>query len=240
MIASLTGVPRVSFIEIRQFFREACPANFLHASSRYPKGYAILKPDVVTALITDRFAYCDSWSAFDAVHDRLTASDAVYHVLVHGDETSLHEHQVALHYRGEWTIDDVRGLIAKRRGCIGRPTRAHDMEHAASAPMRQVSFLQLVYPLFYRVADKAERTALQSQVYSFLAGRAKRPVTNIRKLDMLLASPTASQLREAVAHARQHGLEPAIVAYPQVDPYALRFVHSTAVNKPAKRKRGAV
>lgn len=205
MIKLVVGVPHIPFLEVLMLFNEIVGSPLIHLdASRYGSKVRAYtwEPDHRKTTLSCRFVYAATLPDLAVTEPLLAASKQSYVVLVGGDGVTLHEHKVAVFPRPTLSKDDVLYLnnVPYPQELIYEPLERHlDLAKAVYENLAAPSILQLVHTLFYRILDKTQRAQCQASTYRYLCGDlSKPPVSGVNKLDGILRSDEAKELRDQV------------------------------------------
>lgn len=203
MIKMRVGVPHIPFIEVAILFeRLQLPIVHLNTALYKASGIKVWSPDSGESKETGiTFVYAGSMTDLEMAEPKMAVSKRTYVVLVGGDPVTLQEYSIPAYPKAHLDPADVMFM-----GDASMPqvmeltplTRHVDAAAQVYASKSHASILQAVLTLFYRVADKSERAVCQETTFRYLTGAsAKPPITGVKKLDQILASQAAADLRTA-------------------------------------------
>jgi len=236
MIRYVLGTPFLSLTDCRILVNDM-GLPLVHVSDAHPGGAKLLKPEANCAFTPDYVAFADGLEVFHAYSDRLASSRNSFVVFVHDAVSMLQDFAVPLHIRPDMTRADLLTIMSNGDVNFNGLTRAHDSYAAALLPMSTESFVQKLYPAFYRITDKATRVQTQQEVYAYLYGLTKRPpVTGVQIIDNTVRGAHGVAIRSASIVYRASGLQAAMAAFPTVDDHTLNYVKAQATKTTPKRK----
>lgn len=238
MIALLFVAPSLSCLQMVAFLSEVCKVSVMHVQrGSYEGGYLIRRPRKVRRVSGPKVRFVVSPTIRDlgSVYEALGADENRYIVIA----TDSVEHQLnyglTLYPHKTFSQDAVMDMVGKAvNGDFSTSTVP-----AVLAPERDVSedvhsvisvaksFIQLSYPLLYRI-PKADREPVQLGFVKFLCGRGPWSDCRVSALNELMKSKDAAELRKACSFGYRTSVEEALKKFPAVPESDVRYIVSRA------------
>lgn len=223
MLAALLYAPDLSFLDVMLAHRMH-GVSFLHVSLRYPSRGHYYKSTTVTAPSPYLVVYADGLSAFKVVSNKLQTRPNRFAVLLH-ETPSVAERLGLPTFAGRVASPADIAAAVRKHPFTGLQEPSADPYEECLAPMKQESFVQKLYPAFYRITNKDARIAAQRTVYSYLAGNvARAPVIGINLIDSAIRGPVGQAIRAACILQRTIPQDQVLLKFPGVDDHTLNYV----------------
>lgn len=234
MIRHVFGVPSVGLVDALFAF-ESAGLPLAHLTRKSSTGFNVHLPSFRAVYAPDVFLFVDDFQHLRRKLPALLGARKTFILLLAVPTSTLKEFSVPI-LSVPLTRDALVGLLTQA-GEVKALLQTQSLSDLAEQPMRKASFVQRLYPAFYRILDKAARTEAHQKVYAYLSGASRvKPTTGIALIDTTIASPVADRVRQACAHASRTSVDDALRVFPDVDEHTLNYVVSQ-VNKHAKKPR---
>lgn len=235
MIRQVLGDPYLSLLTCTAV-TNAVGLPLVHVSDNYTSGAIMISPETQSAFVPDYVALADSLEVFNAYMPRLTKSRNSFLVFVVDALSVLNDFALPIQTM-PLTATRLVELLSVGTCNFSGLRRVADKYQEALRPMREDSFVQRLYPAFYRITDKTSRVAAQQSVYRYLSGLTQRPPSvGVPLIDTAVRSPQGLAIRAACITHRMHGAS--AVEATGVDEHTVNYVLAQgAKGLQSKRKR---